>query len=165
MNNQKIHDLLNKLMNIEFESHYHYMQAAAWASYRNFDGCSKFLLDHAKEEHSHVRKLLEYINDLGANAIFSDLPKPNVESNTVEDLFASIYQREVDVTKAYDDAIVCVLNEKDNQTLSFLQWFVNEQHEEMTLCRRILDIINLIGSGPHTHYLIDIEIGKMTQSR
>ncbi|AHA27605.1 ferritin [Candidatus Liberibacter americanus] len=163
MSSTKIYGIVNDLMNIEYKAHYHYMQASSWAAYNNLDGCHSFLLNHAQEEYSHVMRVFKYLIDAGYNAVFYDLPKPEIKSDDVESLFSSIYQHEIIVTKAYDDALISVSEEKDNQTFCFLQWFVNEQIEEITLCRNILDKIKLIGSGPHSLYLIDLEIGKMAK--
>ncbi|CAL9914251.1 Ferritin [Candidatus Liberibacter solanacearum] len=161
MANKKRYNILNELMNIEFQAHYYYIQAAAWAASRNLDGCCNFFLKHAKEEYSHVMKIFQYLVDLGEKATFSDLLKSDINANDVEGIFSLVYEHEVGVTKAYDKAIANILEEKDNQIFCFLQWFASEQDEEMALCRRILDKIKLIGSGPHALYLLDQEMAKI----
>ncbi|MBL0848655.1 MAG: ferritin [Candidatus Liberibacter ctenarytainae] len=161
MSNPKIQTLLNQTMNIELRAQYYYLQASAWAANHNFSGCHDFLLKHADEEHLHAMKIFRYIIDLGEDATFSDIPQPIIKASSIEELFSHVYQHEIDVTKAYDQAIETVLAEKDNQTFAFLQWFVNEQAEELTQCRRILDTIKIIGSGPHSLYMIDQEVAKI----
>ncbi|BAP26365.1 MAG: ferritin [Candidatus Liberibacter asiaticus] len=153
--------VLNELMNMEYVAQYHYMQAAAWAASHNLDGCCNFLLKHAMEEHSHVIRIFKHLTDLGVEAKFSSIEAPVISANDVEGLFSLMYEHENKVTIAYDDAIETILAEKDHQTFHFLQWFVKEQHEEMALFRRILDKIRLIGSGPHSRYMFDLEIEKI----
>ncbi|AKK20018.1 ferritin [Candidatus Liberibacter africanus] len=161
MTSEKSYSVLNELMNIEFKAHYYYMQAASWAAFKNLEGCHNFLLGHAKEEYSHVMKIFTYLMDLGGEANFSGLSQPDIDANDIEGLFSLIYKHECDVTKAYDEAVAVALEEKDNQLLFFLQWFVSEQDEEMILCRKILDKIKLIGSGPHSLYLFDQEMATL----
>ncbi|MEG8098930.1 ferritin [Candidatus Liberibacter brunswickensis] len=161
MTSKEKREVLNELMNIEFKAHYYYMQASSWAASHNLEGCHSFLLGHAREEYSHVMRIFKYLVDLGEDATFSDLSAPIIDANDVAGLFSSVYKNECDVTRAYDKAILFSLDKKDNQLFSFLQWFINEQDEEMTLCRRILDKIKLIGSGDHAIYLFDQEMEKL----
>ncbi|MBA5723938.1 ferritin [Candidatus Liberibacter sp.] len=163
MDENKVCITLNKLMNIEFRAHHYYLQAAAWAASHNLDGCYEFLLGHSQEEFSHMMRVFNHLVDLGEHAVFSDLPKPEIAAESIENLFSLVYQHEIDVTNAYDKAIEEASSTGNNQMFCFLQWFINEQREELNLCRHILDKIKLIGSGPHSLYLIDKEISKITR--
>ena len=52
----------------------------------------------------------------------------------------------------------------DYATLTFLQWYVNEQREEEALMRTVLDRIRLIGDGPQSLYFIDKEMDALNQA-
>jgi len=54
------------------------------------------------------------------------------------------------------------MKENDHATTNFLQWYVEEQREEESLMRSILDKIKLIGDGPSHLFHIDNEVAKMT---
>lgn len=160
MANPKIEATLTELLNGELRAHHSYLQAAAWAAARDLDGCYRFLLKHAAEEMEHMHKLFRYMNDIGATVTFGALPAPQIMANDAKGLFTLVAEQEMAVTHAYDRAAELARAENDHATLSFLQWFVDEQHEENTLCRAVLAKINLIGDGPNALYLIDREIGK-----
>ena len=50
------------------------------------------------------------------------------------------------------------LQNKDKQTANFLQWYLDEQHEEEVLYRNLLDRIRLIGLQDRGLYFIDKEV-------
>lgn len=56
-----------------------------------------------------------------------------------------------------------IIAEKDYSTFNFLQWYVSEQHEEEHLFRSILDLMEIVGLDGRGLYLVDKEIGKMSQ--
>ncbi|AGA65268.1 Nonheme iron-containing ferritin [Liberibacter crescens BT-1] len=161
MNNEKIHKTLINLINTELEAHLFYLQAAAWAVSHNLQGCYNFLIKQANEELSHMHKVFNYLNEQGNKVTFSALQEQKIPVKDIKSLFQLIAEREFSVTQAYDKALEQTLSEKDNATFSFLQWFINEQHEENSLFRSILAEIDLIGEGPNSRYLIDQAIGKM----
>ncbi|WP_425627411.1 ferritin [Agrobacterium tumefaciens] len=163
MANKLVEMTLNDLLNGELRAHHAYLQAAAWAAERNLDGCYKFLLGHAAEELEHMHRIFSFLNDLGAPVIFTELPAPQVTANDIKGLFAIVAQHELRVTAAINAAVDLARSEKDHATTSFLQWFVNEQHEEDSLCRTIMGKIELIGDGPNALYLIDREIGELAE--
>ncbi|MGE8583221.1 MAG: ferritin [Agrobacterium tumefaciens] len=163
MANKLVETTLNDLLNGELRAHHAYLQEAAWAAERNLDGCYKFLLGHAAEELVHMHRIFSFLNDLGAPVIFTELPAPQVTANDIKGLFAIVAQHESRVTAAINAAVDLARSEKDHATTSFLQWFVNEQHEEDSLCRTIMGKIELIGDGPNALYLIDREIGELAE--
>ncbi|OCJ67913.1 ferroxidase [Agrobacterium tumefaciens] len=154
MANKLVETTLNDLLNGELRAHHAYLQAAAWAAERNLDGCYKFLLGHAAEELEHMHRIFSFLNEL---------PAPQVTANDIKGLFAIVAQHESRVTAAINAAVDLARSEKDHATTSFLQWFVNEQHEEDSLCRTIMGKIELIGDGPNALYLIDREIGELAE--
>jgi len=161
MTSKKLTATLNDLLNGELRAHHAYLQAAAWAAERNLDGCYKFLLHHAAEELEHMHRFFGFLNELGASVTFAELPAPKVAANDVTGLFKIVADHEARVTRAIHAALDLARAENDHAVASFLQWFVDEQHEEDTLCRTVLDKIALIGEGPQALYFIDREIGEL----
>lgn len=76
-------------------------------------------------------------------------------------MFKLVYEHEQKVTRSIHDLISLGYAEKDHTTLHFLQWYVEEQKEEESLMRGILDKIRLIGDGPQSLYYIDKEVDKI----
>lgn len=161
MVSEKLEAKLNELLNGEMEAHHVYTQAAAWASAHKFEGVTKFLLGHAKEEMGHMLKFFEFLDDLGAQIALHGHQRPVISAGNVRELFQRIQEEERKVTAHIVEAITLARGENSFEADSFLEWFSREQHEEEKLCRKILDRIDLIGEGPHTAYFIDKELGSL----
>lgn len=163
MVSDKLEAKLNELLNGEMEAHHVYTQAAAWASANKFEGVTKFLLGHAKEEMGHMLKFFEFLDDLGAHITLHGHQRPVISAGNVRELFLRIQEEERKVTAHIVEAITLARAENSFETDSFLEWFSREQHEEEKLCRKILDRIDLIGDGPHAAYFVDKELGSLAR--
>jgi len=152
---------LNDLMNGELRAHNIYLQMAAWASGQNLDGVKGFLLGHAEEERGHMMKFFHYLDDLSAPISLGTVEAPKIAASNVKDLFLQLQKEEQAVSAAIFEVIGIAREERDYPTDQFLQWFAAEQHEEEKMAQAILDKIDLIGDGPNSLYLFDLEIAKM----
>lgn len=163
MVSEKLEAKLNDLLNGELEAHHIYLQAAAWASEKKFEGAKAFLLVHAAEELTHMLKFFTFLDDLGAPISLKALPKPTIEAKDIRELFLRIQDEERKVSSHIFEAIDLARAKHSFETDQFLQWFAAEQHEEEKLCRQILDRIDLIGEGPQAAYFIDKELAGLAK--
>lgn len=161
MPSEKLIAALNKLLNGEIQAHHVYLQAAAWAAERSLTGCSTFLLGHASEELAHMHRFFKFLVDIGAPVKFEAIPAPEISVNDVKGLFTLVRDHELKVTANIDTTYDLARAENDHAVVSFMKWFVDEQHEENTLCRDILDRIKLIGEGPSSNYFVDKELAAL----
>ncbi|SHO60220.1 ferritin [Pseudoxanthobacter soli DSM 19599] len=165
MTSETLVTALNRLLNADLQAHQNYLAAAAWASEKNLDGVLEFLLDHAKEELGHAMKTFEFLDDNDARITIDAIEKPVYRVNDVTGLFREIAAHEVKVTKIINEGVELAQAEHDHEVFAFLQWFVNEQHEEEALFRSILDRIELVGDGPQALYFVDRELHELTEKR
>lgn len=157
----KIEDALNKQVTIEAESSQVYLAMASWAETLGFEGVSQFMYAHSDEEREHMLKLIKFINERGGHAKVSQLSAPPLEFGSFKDMFQTLFDHEVMVSKTINDLVDVSLQEKDYATHNFLQWYVSEQIEEEALARNILDKINLIGDDKGGFYLFDNDIKQL----
>ena len=142
-----IETALNKQVAMEAAASQKYLAMACWADVAGLQGCARFLYSHSDEERMHMLKLVHYISDAGGKAI-----TPMVEQPVLD------YENIIQVSAAIDELVeICVQN-KDKQTANFLQWYLDEQHEEEVLYRNLLDRIRLIGLQDRGLYFIDKEV-------
>ncbi len=161
MLSKKIEEALNKQVRVEAESSQVYLAMASYAENLGFEGVSQFMYAHSDEEREHMLKLIKFINERGGHAQVSELSKPPKEFGSFKDMFESLFNHEVMVSKAINDLVDVSLQEKDYATHNFLQWYVSEQIEEEALARNILDKINLIGDDKSGFYLFDNDIKQL----
>ena len=156
-------DALNNQVNMEFFASNAYLQYAAWADTQGLTGCADFLRGHGEEERVHMQKIYNYILDSGETPILGKIDAPETSFNSIEELFNTVLKHEKAVTKSICKIYELATKEKDYATANFMQWFVNEQHEEENLVNSVLDRIALIGlDSPSALYLIDQEVPKVT---
>lgn len=159
MVSKKVENALNAQVAKEAMSSQIYLAMASWAEVQGLEGVSSFLYKHSDEERMHALKLMRYINERGGHAVVPALSKPPKEMKGVMDVFKSILQQEVEVSREINDIVDLCLKEKDYTTHNFMQWYVAEQIEEERLARTMLDKLNLIGTDKGGLYLFDRDLG------
>src|SRR5262245_6221091 len=138
---KKIEKVLNEQIEMEGYASNYYLSAASWCDSRSLEGCASFLYRHADEERMHMMKLFIYINDAGGHALVPGFKQPPTKFESLHTLFSEVFDHEVQVTKSINKLVEICLKEGDYSTHHFLQWYVDEQHEEEKLFRTILDKI------------------------
>ncbi|WP_299157470.1 ferritin [uncultured Tenacibaculum sp.] len=161
MLSKKIEEALNKQIKIEAESSQVYLSMACWAETQGFEGVAQFMYAHSDEERMHMLKLVKFVNERGGHAQVSALAAPPLEFGSFKDMFQTLFDHEVMVSKSINDLVHITLEERDYATHNFLQWYVSEQIEEEALARNILDKINLIGDDKGGLYLFDNDVKQI----
>lgn len=158
MVSKKMQTALNAQITMEAYASHLYLAMAAWFDLQGLNGCAKFMFRQADEERVHKMRIFNYLLEMDTAAVVPEVKKPPETFKSVQDVFKSAYTHEQKVTKAINGLVDLAIKENDHATHNFLQWYVDEQREEETLMRNILDKISLIGDGPQSLYFIDKEI-------
>ena len=131
---------------------------SAWCDHKGLMGCAHFLKRQSDEEHDHMMKLVEYLQEVDGRPVIPSIDQPPKDFEDINSLFENVLAHEQKVTQAINDLVEFATQDKDHSTYNFLQWYVEEQREEENLMRTILDKINLIGDSPQKLYYIDKEL-------
>lgn len=161
MLSENVVKLLNDQMNLEFYSSNLYLQMSAWCDQQGFEGTAKFLSVHAAEEMQHMRKLFTYLNETGSRAVISAIEAPVHEYKSLKEVIETTYEHEKLITSKINELVGKTFEEKDYSAFNFLQWYVEEQHEEEKLFSSILDKLNLLGEDGKSLFLIDKDLGNL----
>ncbi len=162
MLSKKVEVALNEQIKLEAESSQVYLSMASWAEKQGFEGVASFMYAHSDEERMHMLKLFKFVNERGGHAKVSTLNAPPSSFGSFKEMFQTLFDHEVMVSKKINDLVDITLTEKDYATNNFLQWYVSEQIEEEALARNILDKINLIGDDKGGLYLFDNDVKILT---
>jgi ferritin len=144
---KNIEDLCNRQIEREGYSSNLYLAMASWAEVNGFSGVAEWLYVQSDEERIHMLKFIRYVNERNGKALIPAFNKPDVSYKTVEEVFKAVLNHEEHVTESINEIVDLTLQEKDFNTNTFLQWFVNEQIEEESSVRIILDKLKLIGNN------------------
>jgi ferritin len=144
---KKIEDICNRQVEREGYSSNLYLAMASWAEVNGFSGVAGWMYNQSDEERIHMLKFIKYINERGGKAAIPAFKKPAAEFKSVDEIFKEVLKHEEFVTASINEIVSLTLEEKDFNTHSFLQWFVNEQVEEEASARLILDKLKLVGKN------------------
>jgi ferritin len=151
--------ILNEQVSKEAYSSTLYLAMASWAEVNGYQGIAQWLYVQSDEERIHMLKFIKYLNQRGGVAIVPELKKPPVVFKSVNALFEMVLKHEEYISRSINDIVGICVEEKDFTTNSWIQFFVNEQIEEESSARTILDKLNLVGEN--NMYLFDRDILAM----
>ena len=160
MINDKMVKALNVQMNNEFYNSRLYLSMATFFYDINLDGAAHWMEKQAVEETGHAMKLYSHLKERNARILLTEVPAPPTKWATPLAVFEDAYKHECEVTKAFDALVSQAQSLKDNATLNFLQWFVNEQVEEEASVDAVVQKLKMASSAPGALFFIDRMLGE-----
>ena len=123
-------------------------------------GFASWMRLQAKEEVEHGLKLLDYLIERNSFVTLKQIKTPEFEFNGVLSIFNHIYEHEKNITECVMKIAKVAEDECDRTTLSFIDWFINEQIEEEQNIKNIIKRLELFGDEKTSLFLMDNELGK-----
>ncbi len=160
MISNRIAELLNSQIGKEQYAAQYYLSMSAWFSARDLDGIANYFRVQSKEELMHADKMFDYLNDVGAEIIMGEIPKPPHEFADATEIFEKALEHEKSVTRSIFEIVKQANEESDFATVSFLQWFINEQVEEEASASQLVTKIKMVSENPSAVYLFDQELAQ-----
>jgi ferritin len=160
MISQKIQDQVNEQIKAEFQSGWLYLALAARFEEKNLDGFAHWMKEQWNEEQKHAMKFYNHVVNRDGTVELYALDKPQIEGDTVEEVFEKVLQHEQYITKRINKLYDLAREENDNPLRVLLQWFIDEQVEEEANALNILEKIKMVGEDGTSLYILDRELGK-----
>ena len=152
-------EALNEQMNFEFYSSHIYLAMASYCESKDYNGFAKFFLKHAEEERQHGMRIYKYLQDRGEQAIITGFEDPDNEYESLYDVCKQALEHEKLVTSRFYAISDIADSEKEYATISFLDWFLQEQVEEESLFETIVQKLSRIKDHEGAILLYDMNIG------
>ena len=127
---ERLHKALNDQMNFEFYSAHVYMQMAAYATDRGYDGIANFFLCQEQEERSHGMKFYNYLGERNLKITITGFELDQTDFGTILNLYQEALRHERVVTSRIYNLADIAGEEREHGTTHLLTWFINEQLEE-----------------------------------
>lgn len=160
MISEKLANLLNKQVNNEFDAAQAYVAMAAYCEYNSYSGFANFYLEQAEEERYHAMKMYDYLNDRGIQVKIEATSNPKTDFKSVLDTFEVSLEQEQGVTKSFYDLTDLAWAEKEHATISFLNWFLDEQVEEEAMFDTHIDYLKRFKDDKNALFLYEKELGE-----
>jgi len=129
----------------EFAASSQYLAIAVFFEQEAFGNTAKFFYKQAEEEKEHAMKLLKYVVETGGQVTIPAIPAPNAVIKTAEDAFVTSLNWEMEVTGQINGLMDLAKQQNDYLAQKFLDWFVEEQLEEVTTMEKFLTIVRKLG--------------------
>ena len=142
---KKLAQAINQQVANELGASLQYLSIAAHFNHRNLTLLSKLFLAQAQEEHEHAMKFVKYLFDTKADVRIPAVPAPTATFTTPEAAVGAALDWEYEVTKQITTLMDLAVKDNDYLAQSFLQWFVDEQLEEVAKMDRLLGVIKQSG--------------------
>ncbi|MEO1087364.1 MAG: ferritin [Acidobacteriota bacterium] len=144
---QAIVDAFNAQVGNELGASNQYVQIGSYFSEENLDELSKFFFRQAEEEREHALKFVAFILDVGGHVEMPEIEKPPHNFETAEAAVGAALDWEKTVTQQIYDLVELCQKERNFIALRFLDWFVEEQLEEVSLMDNLLGIVRRAGDN------------------
>ena len=153
----------NQQIGHEFGASMQYVSIAAHFQQRQLTLLARLFIAQAEEERAHAMKFVQYVLDTKGELQIPQIPAPKPTFSSAEDAVSAALAWEQDVTKQIGSLMDIAVKENDYLAQSFLQWFIDEQLEEVVKMDRLLGVIRQSGEKNLLMveaYLVHIEKAK-----
>jgi len=160
---KNLYQAMNEQVTKELFSAYLYLSMAAYLESKGLSGMTNWMKMQAQEEMFHGMKIFDYLNERGERVILGAFEKPDSDFQSVRDIFEQVLAHEQSVTASCNNVYSLALEAKDHAAVGFMQWFVDEQVEEESGVRAILDKLAYIKEDSTGILMLDKDLGSRPQ--
>ena len=129
----------------EFGAGMQYVSIAAYFNQRQLKLLADLFFKQADEERQHAMKFVQYVLDTKGDLQIPATAAPKMTFASAEEAVQAALTWEEDVTKQITALMDIAVKESDYLAQSFLQWFIDEQLEEVVKMDRLLAVIKQSG--------------------
>jgi ferritin len=106
---------------------------------------SKLYRKQVEEERGHALKILDYIPSVEGRVRLQAIPEPPAKFPSVLAAIEAALEHERKVSAQINELVAIADKERDYATRSFLNWYVDEQVEEVESQRHLAQIAKMVG--------------------
>lgn len=136
---------INTQIGNEFAASLQYYSIASHFQRTHLLQLAKLFFAQASEEREHAEKLLHYVIETGHELRIPAIREPVATFASSEAAVEAAYNWEVEVTGQIKALMDLAADDGDYLSQGFLQWFIDEQLEEVTKMDRLLNVIRMAG--------------------
>jgi ferritin len=136
---------LNQQVGNELTASNQYVQIAAYFDGEGLPTLAKHFYKQAAEERSHAMRFVKYLMDAGGDLAIPAIPAPTPTFGSAAEAVQLALTSELTVTRQINGIVDLAIRESDHLTRNALEWFVNEQREEVASMDALLRQVKRAG--------------------
>src|SRR3954452_3189916 len=129
----------------EYGAGLQYVAIAGYFQREQLTLLAKLFFAQAEEEKQHALKFVKYMLDTKGDLRIPVIPAPKPTFASAEEAVQAALTWEEDVTRQITALMDIAMKHNDYLAQSFLQWFIDEQLEEVVKMDRLLNVIRKSG--------------------
>ena len=141
----KLIEAFNQQIGNEMGASLQYIAIASYFDSETLPQLARFFYRQSAEEREHAMRFVKFINDVGGKVKIPALPAPNADFASAEEAVGKALSGEEDVTRQIYDLVEIAKADKNYAGVRFLDWFVEEQLEEVSTMSDLLAVIRRAG--------------------
>lgn len=147
MISKAMHAKLNEQITAEFSAAHAYLAMACGLEQMGLKILAKHFRTQGDEERQHAMKIVDYVHEIGGTVTLTAIHEPKNDYATVKETVQAALKSEQHITGMIHDLVTLADSDKDYATRSFLNWFVDEQVEEISSMTDLLTLVELAGDN------------------
>src|SRR5687768_1761819 len=144
-------DAVNEQIGREFGAMLQYVEISSYFQEESLPELAAFFLAQSEDERSHAMRFVKYILDARGHVAIPAIAAPRNDFRSAEDAVNQALKWETEVTGQINELVKLAIEESDYTSHSFLQWFINEQLEEVSTMDTLLDTVKRAGEDRILH--------------
>lgn len=142
---KKLVNAFNHQIGNEMGASMQYVVLASYFDAETLPELAKFFYRQAEEERGHAMRFVKFVVDVGGRVDIPAIPAPRCDFKSAEEAAQLALDWEKQVTQQIYDLLDIANADKNHIARRFLDWFVDEQLEEMTTMASLLQVIQRAG--------------------
>lgn len=138
----KFYRLLVEQVRHEFTASHQYVAIAAWFDDQDLPQLARLFYEQSLEERDHAMMIVRHLLDRDIDFALPDVGEIVTDFSSPRDLVALALQQEREVTAQFQRLAKVARDEGEYIGEQFLQWFLQEQVEEVAKMSTLLNVVD-----------------------
>ena len=144
---KELQEGINAQIGHEFAASMQYIGIAGYFKTENLELLADLFFEQAEEESEHALKFVNYILDTSGELRIPVIPEAKFDFVSAEEAVQAALNWEIDVTNQINSLMDLAKEQNDHLAQYFLQWYIDEQLEEITKMDQLLSVVQRAGEN------------------
>ena len=145
MISKELNDAINTQIGAEFGASLQYVSIAAYFDGEALKKLAALFYKQAEEENAHAMKFINYLIDTGGEVRIPAVAAPKAKFSSAEEAVKLSLDWEIEVTRQINALYDIAKAKNDYAGQNFLDWYVEEQVEEVNSMDNLLKMVRRVG--------------------
>ncbi len=142
---KQMNTALNEQVGNELAASNQYITIAAYFDAEGLPTLAKHFFKQSAEERDHAMRFVRYILEAGGDLAIPAIPSPKGGFTSAADAVSLALDSELRVTRQINEIVDIAIKDRDHLSKNALEWFVNEQREEVSSMDTLLRMVKRAG--------------------